>query len=107
MAVSRHTVSCYQSEIIENNSRFSPNRVTYTGTASIPHCVPVMPIQTESAGSHSRKMRFAEIPVLFYLITPGCHSGEQEPLLETFTGPVQTGCTEEPRRTKWVPATSI
>ncbi len=33
----------------------SPNRVTYTGTA-IPHCASIMPNQTESAGSHSRKM---------------------------------------------------
>ena len=32
-----------------------------------------MPNQTESTGSHSRKMRFAEIPVLFYLIISGCH----------------------------------
>lgn len=67
------------------NSRLSPNRVTYTGTA-IPHCTSIMPIQTESTGSHSRKMRFAEIPALFYLIISGCHSSRHNPLLFTFTG---------------------
>lgn len=48
-----------------------------------------MPIQTESTGSHSRKMRFAEIPVLFYLIISGCQSGRHKPLLRTFTGTIQ------------------
>lgn len=48
-----------------------------------------MPIQTESTGSHSRKMRFAEIPVLFYLIISGCQSGGHKPLLRTFTGTIQ------------------
>ena len=55
----------------------------------IPHCISVMPIQTESTGSHSRKMRFAEIPVLFYLIISGCQSGRHKPLLRTFTGAIQ------------------
>jgi len=45
-----------------------------------------MPIQTESAGSHSQKMRFAKIPALFYLIISGCHSGRHNPLLFAFTG---------------------
>ena len=48
-----------------------------------------MPIQTESTGSHSRKMRFAEIPALFYLIISGCQSGRHKPLLRTFTGTIQ------------------
>ena len=64
----------------------SPNRVTYTGTAPIPRCVSAMPNQTESTGSHSRKMLFAEIPVLFYLITSDCHVSRHNPLLHTFTG---------------------
>ena len=42
-------------------------------------------IQTEATGSHSRKMHFAEIPVLFYLIISGRH----KPLLRTFTGTIQ------------------
>ena len=55
----------------------------------IPHCISIMPIQTESTGSHSRKMLFAEIPVLFYLIISGCQSGRHKPLLRTFTGTIQ------------------
>ncbi len=79
-----------------------------------------MPNQTESTGSHSRKMLFAEIPALFYLIISGYHSGRHKPLLRTFTGTVQKlpqpqnsstnylpkyFCTEELHRTKRVSAT--
>ena len=32
------------------------------------------------------KNAFAEIPVPFYLITPGCHTSRHNPLLHTFTG---------------------
>ena len=57
----------------------------------IPHCASIMPNQTESTGSHSRKMLFAEIPVLFYLIISDCHASRHNPLLLktcvfTFTG---------------------
>lgn len=38
-------------------------------------------------------MRFAEIPVLFYLIISGCHSGRHKPLLRTFTGTTLTTIT--------------
>jgi hypothetical protein len=31
-------------------------------------------------------MLFAEIPVLFYLITSDCHANRHNPLLHTFTG---------------------
>lgn len=52
----------------------------------IPHYASIMPNQTKSAGSHSRKMLFAEIPVPFCLITSGCHASRHNPLLHTFTG---------------------
>lgn len=52
----------------------------------IPHCTSVMPNQTKSTGSHSRKMLFAEIPVPFYLIISDCHASRHNPLLHTFTG---------------------
>ncbi len=45
-----------------------------------------MPSQTESTGIHSRKMLFAEIPALFYLIISDCHASRHNPLLHTFTG---------------------
>ena len=70
-----------QSENIRYCSRWSPNRVTYTGTAYIPRCASIMPNQTESTGSHSRKMLFAEIPALFYLIISDCHASRHNPLL--------------------------
>ena len=73
------------------NSRLSPSRVTYTGIA-LPHCVLAVaqswnsPFSAASASSHSQEMRIAEIPVLSYLITSGCHTGRHNPLLFTFTG---------------------
>ena len=61
-------------------SRQSPNWVTYTGTADpslrFHHAHP-----DETAGSHSRKMLLAEIPVLFYLIISDCHASRHNPLL--------------------------
>ena len=89
MAFFLHLKSLYLSKLI--HSRFSPNRVTYTGTA-IPRCALVIaqswniPSLTASAGSHSRKMLSAEIPALFYLITSGCCTSRHNPLLHTFTG---------------------
>lgn len=56
---------------------------------ALPHCASVMPNQPESTGSHSRKMHYAEIPVLFYLIIPNRHAGRHKPLLRTFTGTMQ------------------
>ena len=73
------------------NSCPSPSRVTYTGIA-LPHYVLAVaqswnsPFQAASAGSHSREMHIAEIPVPSYLIIPGCHTGRHNPLLFTFTG---------------------
>lgn len=73
------------------NSRLSPSRATYTGIA-LPHCALAVaqtwnsPFPAASAGSHSREMRIAEIPVPSYLIIPGCHAGRHNPLLFTFTG---------------------
>ena len=55
-----------------------------------------MPIKVESTGSHSRKMRFAEIPMLFYLIISESHFGRHKPLLRTFTGTMQLRCCKNP-----------
>ena len=61
-----------------------PGNIHWDG--SIPHYASAMPNQTKSAGSHSRKMLFAEISVPFYLITSDCHASRHNPLLHTFTG---------------------
>lgn len=84
----RHITSLFHLKISDTFSLVpEPGNIHWDGF--IPHCVSIMPNQTKSTGSHSRKMLFAEIPVLFYLIISGCHSGRHKPLLRTFTGTVQ------------------
>ena len=70
----------------QTGSHLSPNRITYTWTAYIPHCTSAMPNQTESAGIHSQKMLFAENLVPFYLIISDCYASRHNPLFHTFMG---------------------
>lgn len=81
----RHIVPLFNLKISDWLSLVpEPGNIHWDGY--IPHCASIMPNQTKSAGSHSRKMLFAEIPVPFYLITSDCHASRHNPLLRTFTG---------------------